>query len=71
MKNGKIAEENLRLIKQELMTITTKLDEFCSLEKDFKDLKLEIKGLKLFMGRVHPEFKEQFPSVMKKMVKKT
>lgn len=70
MKKGKMPEESLHIIKQALITITEKLEELCFLEEDIQDLKLEIKGLKLFLGRVHPEFKEQFPNIMKKMVRK-
>jgi hypothetical protein len=28
------------------------------------------KRVEAFLGRVHPEFKEQFPNIVKKMVKK-
>jgi hypothetical protein len=70
MEIKKMPEETFHIIKQELITVTEKLEELCSMEKDIQDLRLEIKGLKLFLGRVHPEFKEQFPSIMKKMVKK-
>ncbi len=70
MQKEKLSEENLHIIRQELITVTEKLEDFCSVEKDIQDLKLELKGLKLFLGRVHPEFKEQFPNIMKKMVKK-
>jgi hypothetical protein len=53
-----------------LITVAEKLENLCIAEKDILDLKLELKGLKLFLGRVHPEFKDQFPNIMKKMVKK-
>ena len=70
MKKEKIPEESLHIIKQELITVTEKLENLRRAEKDILDLKLELKGLKLFLGRVHPEFKDQFPNIMKKMVKK-
>jgi len=60
-------EENLHIIKQELITVTEKLDELCCMERDVQDLKLEIKGLKLFLGKAFPEFKDQFPNIMKKL----
>ncbi len=70
MKTEKITEENLHVIKQELITVTDKLEELCRAGRDVQDLKLEIKALKLFLGRVHPEFKDQFPNIMKKIIKK-
>jgi hypothetical protein len=71
MKKEKMPEENFHIIRQELITVTEKLDGLCGIEKDIQDLKLEIKGLKLFLGRVHPEFKNQFPDIKKKFIKKT
>jgi len=69
MKKEKMPEENLHVLKQELITITEQLEELRGTLKDMEDLKLDIKGLKLFLGRVHPEFKKQFPDIMKKIVK--
>jgi hypothetical protein len=31
------------------------------------DLRDEIKGLKLFLGRIHPGFKTEFPGIMEKV----
>lgn len=70
MKKEIMPEESFHIIKQELITVTEKLEELRCIAKDVQDLKTEIKGLKLFLGRVHPEFKNQFPDVMKKIVKK-
>ncbi len=69
MKKEITPEENLHIIKQELITVTEKLEELCLQGKEIQDLKLEIKGLKLFLGRVYPDFKDQFPGIMKKMIK--
>jgi hypothetical protein len=71
MKKEKIPEESFQILRQELITVTEKLEELRSIVKDIQDLKLEIKGLKLFLGRVHPEFKNQFPDIKKKFIKKT
>ncbi len=68
---GEIAlEEKICLIERELATLTQKLDEMCGSLKDLEDLKLELKGLKLFLGREHPGFKDQFPGIVRKVVKK-
>lgn len=69
MKKEKMPNENLHVLKQELITITEELEELRGTLKDIEDLKLDIKGLKLFLGRVHPDFKQQFPDIMKKIVK--
>ncbi len=47
------SEERLNLLEKELDGLTEKLDE--------------LDGLKLFLGRVHPEFKKQFPEIIKKL----
>jgi hypothetical protein len=61
MKKGKMPEENLHIIKQELITMTERLEELCFLEKDIQDLKLGIKGLKLFWEGSTPSSKNSSP----------
>ncbi len=63
--------EKVALVEREIMTIADRLDCLDLVRKDIEDLKLEIKGLKLFLGRAKPEFKTQFPEIMKKVMKKT
>ena len=70
MREEKILQESFNLVQKELITLTEKLDVMCALVKELEDLKLEIKGLKLFLGRVYPEFSKQFPVIMKKVAKK-
>ncbi len=68
---GEIAiEEKICLMERELATLTQKLDELCGSLKELEDLRLEIKGLKLFIGREHPKFRDQFPGIVQKVVKK-
>ncbi len=62
---GKVA-----LVEREIITIADRLDCLDLVRKDIEDLKLEIKGLKPFLGREYPEFKAQFPEIMKKVIKK-
>jgi hypothetical protein len=62
--------EKLRLIEKELETLIEKLETLNKDLKEIEDLKNEIKGLKLFLGRVHPEFKARFPEIMQKVYKK-
>jgi len=38
--------------------------------QEINDLKLEMKGLKLFPGRLHLYFSDQFQEIMKKVMKK-
>lgn len=40
-----------------------------ALLKETGDLKRQIDGIKLFLVRMHPEFKSQFPEIMKKIFK--
>ena len=70
MKEESISQEGFNLIQKELITLTEKLDKMSISLKDMEDLKLEIKGLKVFLGRVHPDFSKQFSEIMKKVIKK-
>jgi len=59
--------EKLKLLEKELETVTEKLESVSKDLKGMEDLKYEIKGLKLFLGRVYPEFKTKFPEIMQKV----
>lgn len=67
MKEEKQVAEKIALIEKELATIAESLDELNSALKEVEELKLDIKGLKLFLGRAHPEFKAQYLEIMKKL----
>lgn len=67
MKEEKYLKERLSLLEKEISTITEKIDGLISVLKDLEEIKQEIKGIKLFLGRVHPDFKNQFPDIMKKL----
>lgn len=67
MKDIIALKEKLSLVEQELKTLTDKVTKLQENLKEIDDLKSEIKGLKIFLGRVHPEFKSQFPDILKKL----
>lgn len=63
----KASKEKLELIEKELTTLTERLDSIDKTLKEIEDLRLEIKGLKVFLGRMHPDFKNQFLEILKKI----
>lgn len=67
MKDIIALKEKVSLVEQELKTLTDKVTKLQGNLKEIDDLKSEIKGLKVFLGRVHPEFKSQFPDILKKL----
>jgi hypothetical protein len=67
MKEERLVREKTALVEKELATIAECLERMNAALKDAEDLKLEIKGLKLFLGRVYPEFKSQYLEIMKKI----
>ena len=70
MKEESKSQECFNLIQKELITLTEKMEKMSVSLHDIDDLKLEIKGLKVFLGRLHPDFSKQFPEIMKKVIKK-
>ncbi|MGD0883379.1 MAG: hypothetical protein ABSA46_00635 [Thermodesulfovibrionales bacterium] len=54
MKKEKIMREKFSLMEKELVTLTEKLAQILRFLKDIQDIQLKIKGLKVFLGRVHP-----------------
>ena len=71
MKEEIIMEEKIKLLERELVTLTEKLEAVNTALKEIEDLKNEIKGLKVFIGRAYPEFKSKFPEIMQKVFKKS
>jgi hypothetical protein len=63
-------KEKLNLLEKELGTLTDTLEKLRKDLKEIEDLKNEIKGLKLFLGRINPDFKTKFPEIMQKVYKK-
>jgi len=60
-------KEKFDLIEKELATLTDRVEEISHALREIEDLKIEIKGIKMFLGRMHPEFKIQFPEIMQKL----
>ena len=60
----------MKLLEKEMGTLADKLEKLNKDLKEIEDLKSEIRGLKLFLGRAHPEFKAKFPEIMEKVYKK-
>lgn len=67
MKDIIVLQEKMVLLEQEVRTLTDKIGSLEASLRDLDDLKLEMKGLKLFLNRAHPEFKAQFPEIVKKL----
>jgi prefoldin subunit 5 len=67
MNQEKLLKEKIALVEKEVATISELADELSAALKDVEDLKLELKGLKVFLGRMHPEFKSQFPEILRKV----
>ncbi len=63
-------KEKINLLEKELITLTEKLEITLKSLSEIKDLKDEIKGLKLFIGSVHPEFKHKYTEMMQKLFRK-
>ncbi len=67
MADDKSLKDKIALLEKELVTVTERLDAANSKLKDVEDIRFELKGLKLFMGRVHPDFKSDFPEIVRKI----
>ena len=43
------------------------MEEISLALRELEDIKLEIKGIKVFLGRIHPDFKNQLPEIIQKL----
>jgi hypothetical protein len=66
-----VLEEKINLIEREVGTLTRRVEELTACLREFEDLRFEISGLKLFLGREYPGFKSEFPGIVQKVSKKT
>jgi predicted nucleic acid-binding Zn-ribbon protein len=67
MAQEKTIEEKLKLLEREISTIAEELDKIGASLQDIEDLKTEMKALKLCLNRHMPEFKKEFPGILKKL----
>jgi len=70
LKEEIILKEKINLLEKEIATLTDQIERINRQIKEFDDLKNEIKGIKLFLGRSDPGFKTGFPEIMQKIYKK-
>lgn len=67
MRDDTFSKDKGSLYEKALSTLTERVEKLSLLQREIEDLKLEIKGIKLFIGRIHPEFKDQLPELLKKI----
>ncbi len=67
MKDIIVLQGKTALLEQEVKTLTEKIVKLEAKLKEADDFRLEIKGLKVFLGRVYPDFKSQLPEILKKL----
>lgn len=67
MKEEIALKESMKLLEQELVTIVDKLQEIDIKMGEIKEMKDELKAIKLFLGRQYPDFKNKFPELLKKI----
>ncbi len=69
MKEEIILRDKIKIMEKEIETLTDKLETLNEALKVVDDLRQEIKGLKLFLGREYPDFKNKFPEILQKIYK--
>lgn len=62
-------QNKAKLLEKELVTIVDQIESLSKKLEELKDVKSELRGIKLFLGRVYPEFKTWFPEIMQKVYK--
>jgi hypothetical protein len=58
-KRGIVLEEKINLIERKMAILTRRVEELAACLREFEDLRFEIAGLKLFLGRAYPAFKSE------------
>jgi hypothetical protein len=71
MKEEIILREKISLLEKEIATLTEQFEKISTRLRDIDDLKDELRGLKLFLSRLYPEFKSEFPEILQKIYTKS
>lgn len=59
--------EKIKHIERGLNLLGDELENVKRLKREIEDIKAEIKALKIYLGRVNPDFKSQYPEIVKKL----
>jgi len=71
MKEERELSEKIILLEKEMETLALEIQRLDAAVSEVKDIKLELKGIKVFLGRQHPELKDQLPEIVRKLKAKT
>jgi len=67
MKDIIVLQEEISLMKQEIKNLADKSSTMEASLREMDDLKLELKALKIFLGRAYPDFKTDLPQILAKL----
>jgi prefoldin subunit 5 len=67
MKEERELSEKINLLKKEIQTLVSEIQRLDAALSAVEDVKLELKGIKLFLGRKHPDLKDQLPEIVRKL----
>jgi len=60
-------KEKFGLLEKEVATLSDKLASMDAIKDAIIDIQKELKAFKIFLSRTYPEFKNQFPEIIKKL----
>ncbi|NOY39503.1 MAG: hypothetical protein GXO95_04595 [Nitrospirae bacterium] len=67
MKEERELSEKINLLEKEIQTLVSEIQRLDTVAAEVADVKLELKGIKLFLGRKHPDLKDQLPEIVRKL----
>ncbi|NOZ25139.1 MAG: hypothetical protein GXO94_03475 [Nitrospirae bacterium] len=67
MKEERELSEKVKLLEKELQTLVSEIQRLDAALSEVDDVRLELKGIKVFLGRKHPELKDQLPEIVRKL----
>lgn len=67
MKEERALQEGIRLLEKEIQTLTSELQRIRRAVSRLEDLEVEIKSIKIYLGRVYPDFKKELPEIIRRI----
>ncbi len=71
MKEERQLQERIKLLEKEIQTLTMELQSLTERVSEIEDLRFELKGIKLFLSKQYPDFKNRLPELIKKIKSET
>lgn len=67
LKDERLLQDRVKILEKEIQTLTLELQKIQSRIDYLEEVRIELKALKVFLGRLHPDLKNKLPEIVRKI----